>query len=98
MWRLTTLLALVAQIKGMSEKDLARTWTLYVKELAVLLLATEGQEAPSEVLSRIQTLVQRELLFLYFQCALRLFGTVNRLSGALLLYNFIFLFQRCCRA
>ena len=80
MWRLTTLLALAAQIKGMSEKDLARTWTLYVKELAVLLLATEGQEAPPEVLSRIQTLVQRELLFLYFQCALRSFGTVNCLS------------------
>jgi len=76
-WRLTTLLALAAQIKGMSEKDLARTWTLYVKELAVLLLATEGQEAPPEVLSRIQTLVQRELLFLYFQCALRLLEIVN---------------------
>ena len=62
-------LALAMQIKAMSEKDLAQTWTLYVKELAVLLLAVEGQEAPPEVLWRIQTLVQRELLFLYFQCA-----------------------------
>ena len=35
----------------------------------MLLLAAEGQEAAPHVLSRIQTLVQRELLFLYFQCA-----------------------------
>ena len=63
------ILVLAIQIKAMSEKDLAQTWTLYVKELAVLLLAVEGQEAPPEVLWRIQTLVQHELLFLYFQCA-----------------------------
>ena len=58
-----------AQIQGMSEEDLARTWSLYVKELAVLLWAVDGREPPPEVLARIQHLVQRELLFLYFQCA-----------------------------
>ena len=57
------------QIQGMSEEDLARTWSLYVKELAVLLWAVDGREPPPEVLARIQHLVQRELLFLYFQCA-----------------------------
>lgn len=55
------------QIQGMSEEDLARTWSLYVKELAVLLWAVDGREAPPEVLARIQHLAQRELLFLYFQ-------------------------------
>ena len=58
-----------AQIKGMTEKDLARTWSQYVKELAVLLVAVEGRDPPAEVLERIQALVQRELLFLYIRRA-----------------------------
>ena len=53
----------------MTEKDLARTWSQYVKELAVLLVAVEGRDPPPEVLERIQALVQRELLFLYIRCA-----------------------------
>ena len=52
----------------MTEKDLARTWSQYVKELAVLLVAVEGRDPPPEVLERIQALVQRELLFLYIRC------------------------------
>ena len=57
------------QIKQLSEKDLARMWSLYVKELAVLLWAVDGREAPPGMLSRIQHLVQGELMPLYFQCA-----------------------------
>lgn len=53
----------------MTEKDLARTWSQYVKELAVLLVAVEGRDPPAEVLERIQALVQRELLFLYIRRA-----------------------------
>lgn len=49
--------------------DLARIWALYVKELAVLLLAVEAGDAPADVLARIKALVQHELLVLHFQCA-----------------------------
>lgn len=52
----------------MSEDDLARYWSNYVKELAVLLVAVEGApDPPPTVLARVQELVQRELLFLYIR-------------------------------
>ena len=58
------------QIKNMSERDLAKYWSNYVKELAVLLVAVEGNNSPpAEVVERIQVLVQRELLFLYIRWA-----------------------------
>ena len=55
------------QIQGMSEEGLARIWSVYVKELAVLLWAVDRRNPPAELLARIGHLVQRELLFLYFQ-------------------------------
>jgi hypothetical protein len=58
----------------MTEKDLARTWSQYVKELAVLLVAVEGRDPTPAVLERIQALVQRELLFLYIRRAARRSG------------------------
>lgn len=70
-----------AQIKGMTEKDLARTWSQYVKELAVLLVAVEGRDPPAEVLERIQALVQRELLFLYIRRAMPLLQLLCSLAG-----------------
>ena len=59
------------QIKDMSDRDLARFWSTYVKEVAVLLVSVEGNpHPPSEVINRIQELVQKELLFLYIRFAL----------------------------
>jgi hypothetical protein len=58
-------------VQKLSERDLARTWSLYAKELAVLLWAVQGRDATPEVLLRMQALGQHELLFMYFQCARR---------------------------
>jgi hypothetical protein len=52
----------------MTDLDLARLWSQYVKELAVLLVRAEGSHAPGEVVERMQELVQRELLLLYMRC------------------------------
>ncbi|KAK9835392.1 hypothetical protein WJX81_006933 [Elliptochloris bilobata] len=76
-----------AQIKGMTEKDLARTWSQYVKELAVLLVAVEGRDPPAEVLERIQALVQRELLFLYIRAALTNMSNVMKFVAAAVVEN-----------
>lgn len=58
------------QIKDMSDKDLAKYWSNYVKEIAVLLVSVEGDpQPPAEVVGRIQELVQKELLFLYIRLA-----------------------------
>ena len=52
----------------MSDRDLARYWSNYVKEIAVLLVSVEGDpHPPEEVVGRIQELVQKELLFLYIR-------------------------------
>lgn len=60
----------VRQIKSMTDRDLARYWAQYVKELAVLLVGLEGgAEAPVAVVDRVRNLVLRELLFLYMRCA-----------------------------
>ncbi|MCJ1422316.1 hypothetical protein MMC29_000196 [Sticta canariensis] len=57
-----------AQIKSMTDRDLARYWAQYVKELAVLLVGLEGgTEAPVAIVERIRNLVLRELLFLYMR-------------------------------
>ena len=64
------------QIKKMTDHELARYWSQYVKEAAVLLVAVEGKaEMPPAVVARIQRLVQRELLFLYIRCLLVLPST-----------------------
>lgn len=56
------------QIKAMSEQQLAKYWSNYVKELAVLLVSIEGNSnPPPAIIERIQGLVQRELLFLYIR-------------------------------
>ena len=55
------------QIKGMKDKDLARLWSQYVKELAVLLVRAEGGDPSPEVAARVRDLVQRELLLLYIR-------------------------------
>ena len=68
--RITHMTPKLLQIKNMSERDLAKYWSNYVKELAVLLVAVEGNASPpGEVVERIQVLVQRELLFLYIRWA-----------------------------
>ena len=51
----------------MKDKDLARLWSQYVKELAVLLVRAEGGDPAPEVAARVQDLVQRELLLLYIR-------------------------------
>lgn len=56
-----------AQIKQLTDRDLARLWSQYVKELAVLLVLAEGPHPPKEVVERMQELVQRELLLLYIR-------------------------------
>ncbi len=61
-------MAVRAQIKQMTDRDLARLWSQYVKELAVLLVLAEGPHPPPEVVERMQELVQRELLLLYIRC------------------------------
>ena len=67
---ITAMMSALLQIKNMSERDLAKYWSNYVKELAVLLVAVEGNDSPpAEVVERIQVLVQRELLFLYIRWA-----------------------------
>ncbi|EIE20548.1 hypothetical protein COCSUDRAFT_57694 [Coccomyxa subellipsoidea C-169] len=66
------------QIKQMTEKDLARLWSQYVKELAVLLVLAEGPQPPPEVVERMQELVQRELLLLYIRAALTNMSSVKR--------------------
>ena len=58
-----------AQIKGMKDRDLARLWAQYVRELAVLLVRAEGGDPTPEVAARVQELVHRELLLLYIRCA-----------------------------
>lgn len=61
------------QIKDMSDRDLARYWSNYVKEIAVLLVSVEGDpHPPEEVIGRIQELVQKELLFLYIRFGCKL--------------------------
>ncbi len=63
------------QIKDMSDRDLARYWSNYVKEIAVLLVSVEGDpHPPEEVVGRIQELVQKELLFLYIRLDLTASG------------------------
>lgn len=60
------------QIKQMTDRELARYWAQYVKELAVLLVGLEGgSEPPAAIVERIRNLVLRELLFLYIRCAHR---------------------------
>lgn len=67
-WRLPERWRLVrVQIKQMTDRDLARLWSQYVKELAVLLVLAEGPHPPPEVVERMQELVQRELLLLYIR-------------------------------
>ena len=55
------------QIFQMTDRDLARLWSQYVKELAVLLVLAEGPHPPPEVVERMHELVQRELLLLYIR-------------------------------
>ena len=72
-----------AQIKQMTDRDLARLWSQYVKELAVLLVLAEGPHPPPEVVERMQELVQRELLLLYIRygnCHLQPLGVSSRLN------------------
>ena len=59
----------------MTDKDLARLWSRYVKELAVLLIAAEGAHPPQEVLLRMEALVRRELLLLYIRCCCTLLSS-----------------------
>ncbi|CAL8464934.1 g4469 [Coccomyxa elongata] len=66
------------QIKQMTDRDLARLWSQYVKELAVLLVLAEGPHPPPEVVERMQELVQRELLLLYIRAALTNMSNVKR--------------------
>ena len=54
----------------MKDKDLARLWSQYVKELAVLLVRAEGGDPAPEVAARVRDLVQRELLLLYIRWGL----------------------------
>lgn len=62
------ILDIVVQIKDMSDRDLARYWSNYVKEIAVLLVSVEGDPSPPQgIVARIQELVQKELLFLYIR-------------------------------
>ena len=62
---------LLVQIKQMSEQELARLWSTYVKELAVLLVSVEGNDDPApDVMRRIKDLVQTELLSLYIRSVL----------------------------
>ena len=58
---------LPAQIKKMTDRDIARLWSQYVKELAVLLVRAEGTGPPQEVIARMEELVCRELLLLYIR-------------------------------
>ena len=53
----------------MKDRDLARLWAQYVRELAVLLVRAEGADPTPEVAARVQELVHRELLLLYIRCA-----------------------------
>jgi hypothetical protein len=53
----------------MKDRDLARLWAQYVRELAVLLVRAEGGDPTPEVAARVQALVHRELLLLYIRCA-----------------------------
>ena len=56
------------QIKQLSEQELARFWSTYVKELAVLLVSVEGSDEPApEVMGRMKELCQSELLSLYIR-------------------------------
>ena len=62
---------LLVQIKQMSEQELARLWSTYVKELAVLLVSVEGNDDPApDIMRRIKDLVQTELLSLYIRSVL----------------------------
>ena len=53
----------------MTDRDIARLWSQYVKELAVLLVRAEGSDPPQEVIARMEELVCRELLLLYIRHA-----------------------------
>ena len=53
----------------MTDRDIARLWSQYVKELAVLLVRAEGNDPPQEVIARMEELVCRELLLLYIRQA-----------------------------
>ena len=64
-----TVAALCVQIKKMTDRDIARLWSQYVKELAVLLVRAEGTDPPQEVIARMEELVCRELLLLYIRQA-----------------------------
>ncbi|KAK9917739.1 hypothetical protein WJX75_007649 [Coccomyxa subellipsoidea] len=66
------------QIKQLTDRDLARLWSQYVKELAVLLVLAEGPHPPKEVVERMQELVQRELLLLYIRAALTNMSNVKK--------------------
>ena len=56
----------------MTDRDIARLWSQYVKELAVLLVRAEGSDPPQEVIARMEELVCRELLLLYIRHAAEL--------------------------
>ncbi|CAL5229277.1 g12570 [Coccomyxa viridis] len=66
------------QIKKMTDRDIARLWSQYVKELAVLLVRAEGNDPPQEVIARMEELVCRELLLLYIRAALTNMSNVKR--------------------
>ncbi|KAK9813763.1 hypothetical protein WJX73_007981 [Symbiochloris irregularis] len=67
------------QIKKMTDRDLARYWAQYVKELAVLLVGLEGRaQPPTPIVERIRGLVLQELLFLYIRVALTNMTSVKR--------------------
>jgi len=67
------------QIKKMTDRDIARLWSQYVKELAVLLVRAEGSDPPQEVIARMEELVCRELLLLYIRHVLTCFESVSTL-------------------
>ena len=70
------------QIKKMTDRDIARLWSQYVKELAVLLVRAEGMDPPQEVIARMEELVCRELLLLYIRQAAALLAVVRLACAA----------------
>ena len=84
------------QIKKMTDRDIARLWSQYVKELAVLLVRAEGMDPPQEVIARMEELVCRELLLLYIRQAAALLAVVRLACAAA---HFLQPFgSLCCRA
>ena len=59
-----------AQIKAMTEDDMAHWWNLYIDKLTGLLAAADARPAGPlpDTARRIQAL-QREALFLHIRCA-----------------------------